>query len=217
MTDRERYMRAFSVLRPAEGWIDRLEIGKPEKRKRPGRGLIAVLAAVLALAVLIGAAYAADLGGIQGRVRLRHLGKELDMTVKTGWSEDGAGGVPHRMYVFCNENGEELFRYPAEGTEGLKAETLMEQIQADMIGLDTRNCVLSEDNRLVLEWVNGNHSIYLHFFDRSIDIGEYFDENGFGRYEGVLWQGNYGYRVGVWRTLDEPWWQFSSHRLEEEP
>ncbi len=216
MTDREKYLRAFSALQPLDGWLDQINAVKSRKTKRHGGRLVALLVAAVLVMGLIGAAYAADLGGIQGRIRIWHLGKQFDMDVKTQWTQGGLGEEPHQMYVFCNENGEEVFRYPVKETEGKTAEEILEQIQEDNVSLDTRNCVLSEDSRHVLKWVNGDHSIYIHYFDQSIDIGAYFDENGFGRYEGEIWKGKYGQRVEAWRTEEAPWWHFETHRLGEE-
>ena len=215
MTDREKYLRTFSALQPLDGWLEQIKTAAPGKTKRHGRRLVAMIVAAVLVLGLVGAAYAADLGGIQGRVRIWHLGKQLDMDVKTGWTEDFLGGAPYQMYVFSNEDGEEIFRYPVKETEGKTAEEILAQIQADNVCLDTRNCVLSEDNRDVLEWVNGDHSIYIHYFDQSIDIGDYFDENGFGRYAGEILQGKYVQRVEVWRTVEEPWWHFQAHVLNE--
>ena len=217
MTNEERYVRAFSVLQPEEGWMERLETGMSGKQKRRGRGLLAVLAAVVALAVLFGAAYAADLGGIQGRVRLWHLGKAADMDVKLGWSEDGAWGAPHRMYVFSDEDGREVLRIPVAQTDGKTTDEILEEVQDQMVSFDARNCILSEDNRQVLEWANGDHSIYIHYFGKSINVGDYFDENGFGRFEGEIRFGKYVRWVALWRSPEEPWWHFVSHGLDEEP
>ena len=217
MTDRERYLRAFSVLQPLDDWMDQIKTVAPKTTRHNIRRLIAGLVAAILVLGLIGAAYAADMFGIQGRVRITHLGKQLDLDVKTGWTDDGLGGEPHQMYVFYNEQGVEVFRYPVESTTGKTSEEILNQIQEDNVSLDTRNCVLSEDNRRVLEWVNGNHSIYIHYFGQSIDIGDYFDENGFGRYSGEIWQGKHGQWVEVLRTVEEPWWHFSVYWLGEEP
>ena len=218
MTNEERYVRAFSALQPPEGWMDQLEAAKPGKRKRRERGLAAVLAAVMALTALFGAAYAADLGGIQSRFRGWYLGKEMDVAVRTEWVEDLGGdyGNPRCDYVFYAENGVELARLPAEAAHAMTPEELQDML-LDNVHLDTRNCVLSEDGRQVLEWVNGDHSIYIYYLGRTIDIGDCFDENGFGHYEGEVWFGKYGQWVEVWRTEEEPGWHFSLRKLDEKP
>ncbi len=199
MTNRERYMRAFSVLKPTDDWMEQLEAAEPKKMKRPGRRLITVLAAALLLVGLIGAAYAADVGGIQGQVRIWQLGNLVNMDVKMGWIEDGNGGNPHQGYVFCNEDGDEVFRLPVETFEGKTEEEILEALS---------DCVQLYAN----EAADGAPIVQIYYFDQRMDIGDYFDENGYGHYEGEISARGYSQWVEVWRSAEEPWWHFSSKR-----
>ena len=80
------------------------------------------------------------------------------------------------MYVFSNENCEKVFRHSVEGTQGKPAEKILEQIQENMIRLDSQNGIMSEDNWQVLELGNSDYSMCIHFLYHSIDIGDYIDD-----------------------------------------
>lgn len=47
MTDRERYVQAFSALQPPKSWMDRLKTMMPEEQNNPIRNLIVALLARL--------------------------------------------------------------------------------------------------------------------------------------------------------------------------
>ena len=201
MTNRERYLRAFSALQPSADWVDQLEAVQPKKAKRHGRRLIAALVAAILVVGLIGVAYAADLGGIQARVRIWYLGKLVHMDVAPGWIEDCSSGAMVPTYVFCNEDGEEVFRLPAREVEGKTEEELI--------------AALSDNVHLyVNEAVDGTPIVHIYYFDQSIDIGSYFDENGYGRYAGEISAGDHRQWVEVWRTEEEPWWHLRNDRLD---
>lgn len=201
MTDRERYLRAFSALQPSDDWMDRLEAAEPKKVKHHGRRLIAALAAAILIVGLIGAAYAADLGGIQGRVKLWHLGKLVNMDVEMGSMPSGDDGDMVPAYVFCNEDGEELYRIPVSAFEGMTAEEIIEE-HSNSVDLETIECA------------DGDFIVRLHYYDQTIDIRAYFDENCYGRYEGELSAGGHSQWVTVWRTEEEPWFSMSTEEIE---
>lgn len=203
MTNRERYLRAFSALQPEEDWIEQLEAVAPKKGNRRGRRLIAALIAAILIVGLIGAAYAADLGGIQDRIRIWHMGKLTNMTVEMGWIADGYGGEPHPAYIFYNEEGNEVRRIPVSDFEGKTVEEIIEE-ESDCVNLETIECA------------DGDYIVRLHYYDQTIDIRDYFDENCYGRYESEISAGGHSQRVTVWRTEEEPWWHMAAYRLQEE-
>lgn len=201
MTDRERYLRAFSALQPSDDWMDQLDAAQPKKGRHHGRRLIAALAAAILIVGLIGAAYAADLGGIQGRVRLWHLGKLVNMDVKMGTipSGDDAEMVP--AYVFCKEDGEELYRIPVSAYEGLTEEEIIAE-HSNSVHLETIECA------------DGDFIVKLYYYDQMIDIRDDFDENAYGRFEGEISAGGHSVWVEVWRTEEEPWFSMHTHEIE---
>ena len=201
MTDRERYLRAFSVLQPSDGWIDQINTAERKKTKRHGRHLVTAIAAAILVIGMIGAAYAADLGGILDRVRIWHMGKQTNMTVETGWIADGYGGEPHPAYIFYNEDGEEVRRIPVSDFEGKTAEEIVEE-ESNCVNLETIECA------------DGDFIVRLHYYDQTIDIRDYFDENCYGCYASEISAGGHSQWVTVWRTEEEPWFSMSSHEIE---
>ena len=64
MTDKERYKRAFSLLRASD--YSKMEVKSMNNvRILPVRRLVALCAAVALVAAMASVAYAADLGGVQ--------------------------------------------------------------------------------------------------------------------------------------------------------
>ena len=198
MTDRERYLRAFSALQPSDDWMDQLEAAEPKKVKHHGRRLIAALAAAILIVGLIGAAYAADLGGIQGRVKLWHLGKLTNMTVEPGWFENDGNPMP--VYFFYDEDGEVIFANPTSVFEGMTIDEIADEVSHRVMVYENRLC-----DPPILK---------IHYYDQTIDITEYFDENGDGWYEGEISGDGRRFWVTVWRYEGEDYYHQSVRELE---
>ncbi len=100
MTNHEKYKRAFSVLHASQSIS--LEEVNMEKHTVKFH-LRPALAAALAAALLVGgmgAAYAADVGGIREKLQIWINGKQVEAEVG-GYTEDGTGG-----YTFTYPDGE---------------------------------------------------------------------------------------------------------------
>lgn len=89
MTNKERYKQAFSTLHASQPiLLEETNMEKTDKRFKMRPALAAGLAAALIVGCM-GAAYAADLGGIQETVRMWFGGKEVEAQV-TGGTDGGA-------------------------------------------------------------------------------------------------------------------------------
>lgn len=170
MTDRERYQRTFSVLHASaelktEDTEMEMKMTMNKTKKRHITKLTAVCAAAAA-AVCMGttAAYAANVGGIQRQVQIWLHGDKTDavMTIEQGEHsthytvayEDDSGEV-HEVHgggVAMDGFGNEI---------PLTEEEVMEE-------LDSPNVVVGEDGTMI---------VYYH--DKSIDITDDFDEEGY--------------------------------------
>lgn len=206
MTDRERYIQAFSALQLPEEWFSELERAGQKKTKRGGRRLIGVIAAVVAVFALIGAAYAADVGGIQSWFRMPYYGEEIDMHTETRWAKYDTGEL-FQQVVFVDSDGKECYSIPAEEVEGMDEQQMINEVLWHSITL------YDNYDRGLHQWTDDDHRVLIYYFNKTIDVTEYFDENCCGYCELELWNGDYGCKVIVSYPEGETGGSFSCSRM----
>ncbi len=139
MTNKERYKQAFSPLHASEPiLLEGTSMEKTNKRFKPRPALAAGLAAAVIVSCM-GAAYAADLGGIQEKVRVWFGGKDVEATV-VDTSTDDCGAYEFTM---IGPDGEAVTRSAggtAIGDDGtqrpLSAEEIAEGFATEVVKKD---------------------------------------------------------------------------------
>lgn len=160
MTDRERYKQAFSALHASDDIS--LEVADMKKSNRKF-SMKPVLAACLCVCILLscaGAAYAADIGGIQETLRGWFGGKQVDVTV-VGPSAEGDGG-----YEFTVDVDGELKTFSGGGVayeaDGSERPLTPEEVLADF----TTQVKTDENGR-----------VWLYHYDQSYDITDFLADS----------------------------------------
>ncbi len=157
MTNKERYKQAFSPLHASEPIL--LEGTSMEKTNRRFK-LRPALAAGLAAAVIVscmGVAYAADLGGIQEKVRVWFGGKDVEATV-VDTSTDDCGAYEFTM---IGPDGEAVTR--SAGGTAIADDGTQRPLSAQEVAEEFAVEVVKKDDGTV--W------IYDH--DQAFDVTDY--------------------------------------------
>lgn len=163
MTNKEKYKKAFSTLHASDNIS--LEVKMMEERKSVYR-MKKIAAACAAAAIVFGSmtvAYAADLGGIQQKIKAWIHGEQTEMHV-TG--DDGKGNY---TYTYTDENGE---------TQEFGAGGVAIDDSGNEIPISAED-VLEVTNSEVKKDADGK--IWLYHYAKKIDITDLFGEDGFCR------------------------------------
>lgn len=159
MTNKNKYKQAFSVLHTSADYS--LEVEKMTKFKKKQRLNLAIAAAAACI-VLVGgsvSAYAANLGGIQEKLSAWIHGSER--TLDTTDHGDGS-------YTFTyEEDGTEL-SFSGGG------------VSMDMVGNETQMSadeLINEMNGLPDVYEDDNGTVWIYYYDQSVDITDMFDED----------------------------------------
>lgn len=159
MTNREKYKQAFSVLHASDPII--LEEKTMEKRNLKFH-LRPALAAAMAAALLVGgmgAAYAADVGGIQEKLQLWIGGRQVEATV-TDPTGDGKGG-----YTFTYQDDDGTHTVGGGGV-AIDADGVEQALPPEEVAQQFSNYVdTGADGR-----------VYLYHGDKSYDITDHLVE-----------------------------------------
>ena len=159
MSNREQYKKAFSVLQTSADFTLEEEKMAKTKKTRMFRTLAVAAAACVLVIGGSGAAYAANVGGIQRTLQLWIHGDQTDVTVDF----DGVGAYSME-YQDQNGNTHKMggggVAIEPDGTERpLTQEELMAQITNDV------NVEYSDDGKVTL-----------YFQDQVVDITDKFDD-----------------------------------------
>lgn len=160
MTNKEKYKKAFSTLHASENIS--LE-GELMEKKKQAYIIRKTAAACAAAAIVFGSAataYAADLGGIQEKISTWFHGEQTEMSVK----DNGGGSY---TYTFTDQDG----RTHEGGAGGVAIDDFGNETPLPAEDVLERACAEEVD-----EDEQGN--IWLYFYDRKINITDFFDEAG---------------------------------------
>lgn len=163
MTNKERYKRAFSALRPSlQISLEVEEMARIQKKHRTNMAV----AAVIICAVILGGSgtvYAADIGGIRQKLSLWIHGKETDVTVTDN------GGIGYTFTYMEDGAVQEMGAGGVSiGDDGSETRLGAEELAEDM----NQHAQVEDDE-------NGRTLVYC--YDQVIDITDHF--NG----EGICW------------------------------
>lgn len=158
MTNKERYQRAFSVLRASGDPIMEVKTMKRTTKRYIPR-FAAVCAAVALTFGLSAVAYAADIGGIQRTVQIWFRGEQTDAVLALGDGEyaldfHDAEGNPHEIHgggVAIEPDGQE---------RSLTDEEILEHLRMPEVEY------------------GDDGSVWVYFQDQKLEITDKFDENG---------------------------------------
>lgn len=161
MNDKERYKKAFSVLKPSENFSLEVEKMAKLKKKQTWKTIAAAVAVCALIAAGGGSAYAADLGGIQRMFQIWIEGELTDVEVKY---TPGESSSSYEM-TYTDADGNPVERSGGgvaiedDGTERpLTEEELMEEINAPDIRY--------EDDGTVM----------LYYYDQKVDLTDRFED-----------------------------------------
>ena len=190
MTNQERYRQAFSPLHASEPiLLEGTSMEKTDKRFKLRPALAAGLAAAVIVSCM-GAAYAADLGGIQETVRLWFGGESVEATVVDNSTED-CGAYEFTM---TGPDGETVTRgaggtaIDEDGTRRpLTAEEIAEGFATEVVekadgtvwiydhdqAYDITDYLAGDQKKFTLE-ADGK-TVYYEFFDEDLSHTRLFD------------------------------------------
>lgn len=163
MTNKDKYKQAFSVLHTSADYS--LEVEKMTKFKKKQRLNLAIAAAAACI-VLVGgsvSAYAANLGGIQEKL--------------SAWIH----GSERTLDTTDHGDGSYTFTYEEDGTEQSFSGGGIS------IGIDGNETQMSADelinemNELPEVDEDDNGTVWIYYYDQSVDITDMFDEDGICR------------------------------------
>ena len=165
MTDQEKYRRAVDVV--ASSRMRKLEAGDIMKSKKTNfrfKGIAIAVAAVILLVGACGAAYAADIGGIQSKVQVWFRGELTDATLDISTN----GNASEYALTITDANGE---------TKEIHGGGVA-------IGLFGKERPLTEEE--ILEHLNEPEVVYeddgtvwVYYGSEKVEITDMFDADGF--------------------------------------
>lgn len=158
MTNKQKYKQAFSVLHTSKNFDLEVEKMNVFKRKHMVKNIAAVFAVCVCVVGVSGAAYAADIGGVQRTIQLWIHGDQTDATL--AFDLDGTYDM---QYHDANGNIKQQsgggVAIDDDGTERpLTQEELLEEIYAPEVEYQ-------EDG-----------SVWLYYYDQKIDITDKFED-----------------------------------------
>jgi len=159
MTNKEKYKQAFSAIHASYEFS--LEVGKMAKtsKKQRFKQMVATIAVCVLLVGGSVVAYAADVGGIQRTVQLWIHGDQTEVTIHFN-----ADGSYHMEYIDSEGNAAQAggggVAINPDGSERPLSE---EELLDDLNSPDVR---YEEDG-----------SVWIYYFDQTIDITDKFDNN----------------------------------------
>ena len=194
MTDQEQYKRVFDAV--ASSKMHKLEASDiMENRKKviKFKGLAIALAAVILVIGACGAAYAADLGGIQSKVQLWIRGELTDVTLDI--STNGSSSEYALTYTDADGNQKEIH---GGG------------IAADMFGRErplTEDEILEQLSQLEVVYEDDG-TVWVYYGSEKVEITDLFDDNG------VCYVKLTGGKKPIYMTVEyQGGWSTSSNRF----
>lgn len=158
MTNRERYKQAFSALQTSGKRALEVE-DMVNMQKKHRKKIVAAAAAVCAALIGVsGTVYAADIGGIQQKVRIWMYGKEEEVVI----TEKGDGS-----YILHYDGGEQGEIAIGEDENGNTTES---RLQLDELVVTLNQSVDIEEDE--------NGRVWIYYYDQKADITDLFDEEG---------------------------------------
>ena len=162
MTNRERYVRTFQPLHASADFsMEEWDMKRHNIRFSMPRAAAAAIMAAVLLVSLFTVAYAADLGGIRGQVRLWFHGAQFDAEV-TQVDEDGYSYT----VTWHDEDGgtHEMGGGGVTYDHGVERPLTMDEY---LEHLNEAEIVNTEDGRVMV-----------YYYDQALDITDDFDEEG---------------------------------------
>ena len=191
MNNREKYIKASSIIEPSADFASRVlkEAEKMSNNKREyryvhfrRRGLVSIAAALVLVFALSAAAYASDIGGFKGAIDSWLYGKAVKVQVE----QIEEGGV--------------LLTYPDRSQRSTGG--VAHEANGDMRPLTTEEILEDLSNEIEVEEIDKGR-IMFYYRDHAVDITDQIDENGIVKLrfkDGVLptyitlkWKGDGGY------------------------
>lgn len=163
MTNRERYKQAFSALQTSGKRV--LEVEDMVNMQKKHRKKIASAAAAICAAFIgvSGTVYAADIGGIQQKVRVWMYGKEEEVVIT------GKGDGSYLLHYDGDEQGGIVFGGVAIG-EDENGNTTESWLSPDELVISLNQSVdIAKDT---------DGRIWIYYYDQKADITDLFDEEG---------------------------------------
>lgn len=163
MTNRERYKQAFSALQTSATQSMEVEMMAMIQKKHKKNIAVAAAVACAALIGVSGTVYAADIGGIQQKVRIWMYGKEEEVVI----TEKGDGSY---LLHYVGDGQEELgFGGVAIG-EDENGDTTESWLSPDELVISLNQSVdIAEDT---------DGRVWIYYYDQKADITDLFDEEG---------------------------------------
>lgn len=163
MTNRERYKQAFSALQTSGKRVLEVEDMVNMQKKHRKKIAAAVAAICAAFIGVSGTVYAADIGGIQQKVRVWMYGKEEEVVIT------GKGDGSYILHYDGDEQGEMGFGGVAIG-EDENGNTTESWLSPDELVITLNQSVdIAKDT---------DGRIWIYYYDQKADITDLFDEEG---------------------------------------